>query len=86
MFWRAYPSRHPHSNPKTPAQKSFMEALNRGVDPELIIRGAENYRATVERNGIDPQFVAQAVTWLNQERWHDYQQEPELTRLRAGMI
>ncbi|HYZ40949.1 MAG TPA: helix-turn-helix domain-containing protein [Stellaceae bacterium] len=85
-FWQAYPSRRPYSNPKAPAQKSFYVALQRDVDAALIIRAAENYRATVEREGTNPRYVAQAVTWLNQARWEDYQQEPEPRRLRAGMI
>jgi DNA-binding MarR family transcriptional regulator len=85
-FWQVYPSRHPHANPRGPAHKSFIEALNRGVNPELIIRGAENYRTTVAHSGTDPRYVAQAVTWLDQERWDDYQQQSQLPRLRAGMI
>jgi hypothetical protein len=84
-FWRAYPSRHPHSNPKKPAREKFLAALKRGADPEAIVRGAENYRASIERDGTDQRFVAQAKTWLNEERWDEYQNAPELPRLRAGM-
>ena len=44
-------------------------------------------RATFEKKlRTDPKFIAQAKTWLDQTRWKDHQQAPELPRLRAGMI
>ena len=42
-----------------------------------IIRGADNYAAYVRREQSDPKFVAQAQTWLNQERWTEYQEAVE---------
>ncbi len=74
MFWRTYPDRRPHSNPKKPALAKFETALKRGVAAADIIRGAERYAAYVKREGTDPKFVAQAVTWLNQDRWTQYQE------------
>jgi hypothetical protein len=85
-FWRVYPSRGSHSNPKKPAREKFEAATRRGVNPTIIIRGAENYRTLIERGETNPRFVAQAVTWLNQERWNDYQEAPEPPRLAVGMI
>ncbi len=79
-FWRIYPSRRPHSNPKKPAREKFEAALKRGVPASDIIRGAENYAVYVERETADPRFIAQAVTWLNQERWAEYQEAPEEVR------
>lgn len=70
-FWDAYPSRGAHGNPKKPAKAKFDAAVKRGVDPETIIRGAAAYAQQVARAGTQPQYVAQAVTWLNQERWGD---------------
>jgi hypothetical protein len=86
-FWRVYPHRTPHANPKKPAALKFEAAIKRGVDPAEIIAGAERYAAYVAREAIEPRFVAQAVTWLNQERWRDdHQQRPaEPPRLRVGM-
>ena len=72
-FWHKYPSRRPHSNPKKPARQKFEAALKRGVPVEVLIRGAENYAAYVARETDDARFIAQAVTWLNQERWTEYQ-------------
>ena len=74
MFWRAYPSRGRHSNPRKPARAKFEAALKRGTVTADIIRGAENFAAYVEREGTDPKFVPQAQTWLNQERWTQYQE------------
>ena len=48
--------------------------MKRGVAAADIIRGAEHYGAYVEREHTDPKFVAQAQTWLNQERWAQYQE------------
>jgi hypothetical protein len=84
-FWCVYPSRHPHPSPKKPARLKFEVVVKRGVDPADIIRGAQNYAAYVAANVSDPRLVAQAVTWLNQERWNDHQEAPEPPRLRVGM-
>lgn len=70
-FWECFPSRSPHQNPKKPARQKFGAAVKRGVNPQDIIDGAKRYAAYVEAEGTDPKFIAQAVTWLNQERWQD---------------
>jgi hypothetical protein len=84
IFWQIYPHRGGFSDPKKPARLKFEAAVSRGVDPAAIIAGAQRYRAHVEQQGIEPRFVAQAQTWLNQERWAQLH-EPEAPRLRAGM-
>ena len=76
QFWRIFPSRRPHANPKAPARKKYEAAINRGVSPADILRGAENFAVYVEREQVEPRFIAQAVTWLSQERWTDYQEPP----------
>jgi Helix-turn-helix domain len=76
VFWRVYPKRTPHSNPKQPAKKKFDSAVKRGVPAGTIVRGAQNYALYVEREGVNPKYVAQAQTWLNQERWEDHQEAP----------
>jgi hypothetical protein len=52
-----------------------------------MVRSAENYAAEIRRDGTAPRFVAQAVTWLNQERWDGYQSapRPEETAPLPGM-
>ena len=76
-FWTAYPNRKPHTNPKKPAREKFLAVLKKGTDPETIIRGAENYAAYIRQEGKDPQYVAQATTFLNKEYWADYQTRPK---------
>ncbi len=75
VFWKTYLSRGRHSNPKKPARAKFDAALKRGVAAADIVRGAENYAVYVEREGTDPKYVAQAQTWLSQERWTQYQEQ-----------
>lgn len=70
-FWKAYPSRAAHPNPRKPAAAKFAIAVKAGVDPAAIIAGAKRYADDVRRTATDPQFVCQATTWLNQERWKD---------------
>ena len=76
VFWKAYPKRTPHGNPKKPARKKFEALCKQGVSVDELITGAKNYAAYVEREGTEPQYVAMAQTWLNQERWPDYQADP----------
>lgn len=83
-FWQAYPHRGPHGDPKNPALKLFAAAVKRGTKSATIIREAENYAAYIRRNRIDARYVAQAQTWLRQERWNQYQEAPK-SGLQAGM-
>lgn len=85
-FWRTYPSRAPHPNPQNRATQKFLEALRRGVDPAVIIRGARNYARYVDEYVSDPQRIAYAANWLEQERWNDHQQLPERPRMRVGLV
>lgn len=68
-FWAVYPKRD-GSNPKAPAFGKFATKVRGGADPEEIVAGALAYAH--DMRGKDAQFVAQAVTWLNQERWNDH--------------
>ena len=76
FFWRTYPSRKPHSNPRKTALKSFNAALARGNAADDINRGAENFAEHARREGGDPKFIPMAATWLNQERWTEHQEAP----------
>ena len=75
-FWDAYPSRHPHSNPKKPALSTFGAAINQGTDPEIIIRGARHFAAHIAAEDIDPRYVKQAANWLKDGLWVDHQESP----------
>lgn len=76
-FWQAYPKRE-GANPKQPACKQFISIVGRGQDPEFIIAGARAYADELRRQGkFGTPYVAQAQTWLGQQRWFDYQRPPE---------
>ncbi|MCJ2019446.1 hypothetical protein MKK84_18725 [Methylobacterium sp. E-065] len=71
QFWGTYPRRE-GSNPRKPAFDKFARAVEAGADPEAIIAGARRYAADLRRTGkIGTGYVAQSVTWLNQQRWAD---------------
>jgi hypothetical protein len=76
-FFKAYPRRGPHPNPKKPALLKFNAAVKRGVDPQTIITAAKAFAAS--SRGTDPKFIPQAVTWLSQERWADVVEKPPQT-------
>jgi hypothetical protein len=68
-FWAAYPKRP--GNPKAPAIAKYVNARQKlKVSHETLLQAAKAYAVT--RVGEDPKFTAQAVTWLNQRRWEDY--------------
>lgn len=70
-FWSIYPKREGGS-PKKPALQSYRRALKRGATPSEILRGAEVYASAMARAGkVGTPYVAQAATWLNNDRWAD---------------
>jgi len=72
-FWPRYPKRE-GSNPRKPARDKFLIAVKSGHDPASIVGGVERYATSLAKsNQIGTRYVAQAVTWINQARWEDYQ-------------
>lgn len=75
-FWKSYPKRD-GANPKAPARKKFLAHIKSGVDPQIIISGARRYAAEMRTKGqFATPYVAQAITWLNQQRYDDYRPPP----------
>jgi hypothetical protein len=73
-FKKKFPRRS-GSNPWKPALLLFEKAVRAGTPAETINRGAEAYGTECQRNGIiNTEKVAQAQTWLRQERYSDYVQ------------
>lgn len=60
-FWAIYPRKK--EGPKV-AEKAWIAAIKRGAEPADIVTGVRRYEFSP-----DPQFIPQAVTWLNQSRW-----------------
>ena len=78
-FWKIYPSRGENKpNPKKPARAKFFSAVKKGTDPADILRGVKNFVLAEQANGTEPRFIPMAITWLNQERWEDYQAAPSI--------
>jgi len=83
-FWRTYPKRD-GANPKEPARKKFMALLRSGVVADDIISGACGYAEECRRKQqVGTQFVARALTWLNESRWKDYLPTAEDAAARAA--
>lgn len=75
-FWSVKPKRR-GSNPKDLARIKFTRCVVNGCDPEKIISAAQQWAAQERENGKDgTEYVAMAVTWLNQKRFNDYSAEP----------
>ena len=68
-FWDEYPKRA-GGNPKKPALAKYLTARKRGATAADILTGTRRYAASLGPKA-GTQFVAQAATWLNQERWKD---------------
>jgi hypothetical protein len=71
-FWQIFPKRD-GDNPKAAARKAFEAALNKGADPDAILRGARDYARRSAETVPDDQrrYIPMAVTWLKQHRWED---------------
>lgn len=72
IFKKSFPRRR-GSNPWKPALLLFEKAVQSGIPAETISGAAGTYCAECQRDGIiDTEKVAQAQTWLRQERYSDY--------------
>jgi hypothetical protein len=75
-FWPAYPKRE-GSNPRAPARSTFLTAVRSGHEPDKIVAAVKKYAASLAKsNHIGTRYVAQAVTWLRQARWEEYEDAP----------
>jgi hypothetical protein len=72
-FWTAYPRRVA----KGAARKAWRSIMKKGgVEASAVIAGAAAYRDDPDRKP-DITFTAHPASWLNAERWTDYD-EPDL--------
>jgi hypothetical protein len=67
-FWKAHP--RTVETRREDARAVFNEVIAEGTDPKRIIASAKSY--AIENEGNKPQYIAHAVSWLNDERWNDY--------------
>lgn len=76
-FRAAYPKRD-GTDPKEPARKKFEAMVKSGINPDLIIAGAEVFAAAEQKRGnIGSRFIPHSATWLNKRQWEDHQPQRE---------
>lgn len=74
-FWNSYPKRDGSADRKG-AVKAFNAALKR-TDLETILTGVDEFAKAMERRGkVGSEFIPQARTWLNGDRWNETYDEP----------
>ncbi len=69
-FWVCYP----RSKQIEKAKRAWCDALDRGADPDLIVKAAKAYAH--ERHGQDPRYTPYPARWLDDGRYED-QPDPE---------
>jgi hypothetical protein len=62
---------YPRKVGKTPGLKKLRTLIHSPSDYEAVREGIKRYREKIAREKIEPRFVAQFSTWVNQERWKD---------------
>lgn len=72
-FWKHYPSRGKHPNPKKPAFSKWKTAI-KTADADTLIAAVKAYAASELPD--DRQMIPQASTWLHQERWTEQDTTP----------
>jgi hypothetical protein len=69
-FWQAYPRRQ-GANPRKPAMLAYERSLKRGTLPSELLDAAKALTKEWQGRPGELQFVPQATTWLNQDRYRD---------------
>jgi hypothetical protein len=79
-FWAAYPRKVG----KGEARKAWAKVVKSGVDPALVIAGAERYRDDPMRRRKDIEYTKHPGPWLNAERWTDQLNGNDLPATATG--
>jgi uncharacterized protein YdaU (DUF1376 family) len=73
-FWAAYPKRD-GDNPRKTAARAYAKVIRQGAKPAALMAAVKAYAAELAaKDRIGTEFVAQASTWLNQERFDRFAQ------------
>ena len=73
-FWKEYPSRKPHANPRKTAEKAYHRQTKNGYREEDLIEAAKNYASYAKAESVEGKYICMASTFLNQERFLDYKE------------
>lgn len=71
-FWSAYPRKVG----KPEARKAWKAALKK-ADAGKIIAAATSYAEQTQADKTEPRFIKHPSSWLNSERWADFQSNPQ---------
>ncbi|KAF1297502.1 hypothetical protein BAU15_07240 [Enterococcus sp. JM4C] len=66
-IWRNYPKK----TNKVSGEKYFLQAIDEGIDIEVIKTGILNYSQYVEENEIDFKYVLSGGNFFKNKRWED---------------
>lgn len=67
-FWQIWPRKVARKD----AEKAWAKAVRR-AKPDVIVAGARSYAASMK--GKQPEYIKHASSWLNGDRWEDYEQK-----------
>ncbi len=79
-FWSVYPRKVAKDN----ARKKFAAVVAKGADASAIVTAAETQAKQWHRERKELQFVPHAATWLNQRRFEDEPEQPNLRLVSGG--
>lgn len=65
--WKEYPNKKGRDN----ALKDYIKARKEGVSKDDIVEGIRRYKAQIEANKTEAQFIMHGSTWFHQRRWTD---------------
>ena len=76
-FWQIARSiRGRLANPRKTAKAAWDKAVSSGTDPNLIYAGFLGYDSAMTQTNTDPAYCCMVATFINQERWEQYLNEP----------
>lgn len=79
-FWGVYPRKIG----KGEARKVWARVIKSGVDPSVVIAGAERYRDDPMRRRKGLTYTKHPGPWLNAERWTDQLNGNDLPPAKTG--
>jgi hypothetical protein len=77
-FWINYPKKRAREE----AKQAWIAAIERGVDPQLMVDRAKAYAH--ERAGKDPQYTKHPANWLAKGCYDDEPDRPQLRAVSGG--
>ena len=77
-LWHEYPRKQGKENAFKAYAKARKDADYGSFNEYTVLDGIKRYKAYIEANKIEPQYIKQGSTWFNQHCWEDdYTIEPK---------